>query len=81
MRHRAGDHASQAMSNEMNFFPCLRSRAIDGLIQMPLDEKVGAVGVEPDPRKIRLVTNSSQPAMKFHQVEVSSQKPGNNNDA
>ena len=81
MRHRAGDYASQAMPNEMNFFPCLSPCTVDGLIQMPLDEKVGAVGVEPNSRKIRLVTDSSQPPVKFHQVEVSSQKPGNNHDA
>src|SRR5579864_1795293 len=37
---------------------------------MPLDKKIRAVSIEPDAGKVRTVTDSAQPAVEFHQVEI-----------
>ena len=81
MRHRAGNHAAQAVANEMNLSPGLRPRPSDRLVQMSLDEQVGTIGIDSDAREIWLVTNSSEPPMEFHQIEISPKKPRDDHDA
>ena len=65
----------------MNLAPGLSQRLLDGFVQMALDQQIWAVGVNPDPGKIRPVPDAPQPAMQFHQVEVGAEKSRNDDYA
>ncbi len=68
------------MTDQVNFSSRLRPRCFYGLVQMTLDQEVGAVGVDPNAGKIGPVTNAPQPTMEFHQIKVGAEKTWNDDD-
>ena len=79
-RHRARNHSSQTMTDQVNFSPCLRPGFFYGLIQMALDEDVRAISVDPDARKIWPVSDAPQPTVELHQIKVGAKKTWNDDD-
>ena len=79
--HRARNHSSKTMTDQVNFSSCLRSGFFYGVVQMTLDEDIRAVGVNADAGKIWPVTDAPQPTMELHQIKVGTEKAGNDDDS
>src|SRR5664279_455165 len=69
-RDRTGDDASQTMTDEMDLALRLKEGFFYTRIQTLLDEDIRAFGVNSDARKVRTISNATDPGVKLREISV-----------
>src|ERR1019366_7447561 len=65
-RHRACDHPSEAVADQVTSPLGFGQGSLYGLVQLALDQEIRALGIDTDAGKIRPVSDALQPAVEFH---------------
>ena len=59
--HGTRDDSSKAVANQVDLLSGVEERFFDVLVESPLDQQVGALGVQADAREIRPIADPAQP--------------------
>ena len=75
-----GDHASEAVADQVNLAPGLGGRLLHGGLEPFPDEQVGTIGVESDVGVVRTIADAPQPAVHVPRQRVRPHKAGDDDD-
>jgi len=78
-RDGSRDNPSQTVADQVNRFSCFGQGLLDGFIQLPLNQEVWTLIVEPYAGKERFVSDSCQPLSHWRHVNIGAEKSGNEN--
>src|SRR5579862_3374256 len=77
VRNRACNNSTQAVPDHVNFSACFLACLVNCFFQTPLDEEIRTLGIDPDSGEIRPIADASEPGIEFQQVNISTEKAGN----